>query len=211
MAIGLLGKKLGMSQVFTEEGHLIPVTVIEAGPCTITQKKTEEKDGYKAVQLGYQELKERNLNRPLKGHFKKHGLSPKKYLREFPINGEDTYQVGDEVTVNIFSEGQRVDVLAKSKGKGFTGVVKRWGFKGGPATHGSRFHRAPGSMGAAADPARVFKGKKLPGRVGGERVTVQNLEVVRVDEKRNLLLVRGSVPGPNKGLVTVKSAVKATR
>lgn len=211
MAIGLLGKKLGMSQLFTEEGNLIPVTVIEAGPCVVVQKRTEKRDGYRAIQLGFEDVKESRVNQPIKGHFKKSGLKPKKYLQEFLVNGEEDYQVGDSITVSIFSPGEIVDVTATSKGKGFAGVVKRWGFSGGPKTHGSRLHRAPGSIGAAADPARVFKGKRLPGRMGGKRVTEQNLEIVRVDEEKNLLLIRGSVPGPRKGLVTIKGAVKATR
>lgn len=208
MARGLLGKKLGMSQYFTAAGNLIPVTVMEVGPCIVVQKKTKVQDGYEAIQLGYQDKKEHRVNKPLKGHFKKYGVTPKKYLREFPTNGDETHQIGDEIRVDIFSEGEKVDISSISKGKGFTGVVKRWGFHGGPATHGSRFHRAPGSIGAAADPARVFKGKRLPGRKGGERVTVQNLEIVKVDPEKNLLLVRGSVPGPKKGLVTVRDAVK---
>lgn len=211
MASGLLGKKLGMSQYFTPQGNLVPVTVLEVGPCVVVEKKTQKRDGYNAIQLGFQDAKEYRVNKPRKGHFKKNGITPKKYLQEFPINGEETHQIGDEIRVDVFSVGQKVDVSALSKGKGFAGVVKRYGFRGGPATHGSRFHRAPGSIGAAADPARVFKGTRLPGRMGGKRVTVQNLEIVQVDPERNLLLVKGAVPGPKKGLVGVRDAVKVSR
>ncbi len=213
MGKGLLGKKLGMTQIFDDQGNVIPATVIEAGPCLVVQKKTEERDGYQALKLGFQDIAEKRLKKPELGQFKKHDLSPKKYLREIRFDGdqEAEYEIGDQLQVDIFAPGEMVDVTATSRGKGFAGVVKRWGFAGGPATHGSRFHRAPGSIGASADPARVFKGKKMPGRMGGERVTIQNLEVVSADPEQNLLIVKGAVPGPKKGLVVIQEAVKAAR
>jgi len=208
MPKGILGKKLGMTQYFDEKGKALPVTVIQAGPCVIVQKKNEDKDGYKAIQLGFGEIKDSKVKKPLKGHFNKAGVEPKRYLKEIRINGESEMQgdVGDQVSVDIFSEGEKVDVTGKSKGKGFSGVMKRWNFSGGPKTHGSHFKRAPGSLGASADPARVFKGKKLPGRKGGEKVTLSNLEVVRVDPERDLILIKGSVPGAKKSLLTIVSS-----
>ena len=205
---GILGKKLGMTQVFTPEGNVIPVTVIEASSNVVLQKKDLENDGYEAIQLGYSDKKEARANKPEVGHAKKAGTTPKRYVRE--IRGVDLagYEVGQEVKVDIFAEGEFVDVTGISKGKGFQGVIKRWGQSRGPMAHGSRYHRRPGSMGAIA-PNRVFKTKNLPGRMGGERVTIQNLKIVKVDPERNLLLIKGNVPGPRKGLVIVKSAVKA--
>ncbi|ADL11713.1 50S ribosomal protein L3 [Acetohalobium arabaticum] len=204
----ILGKKVGMTQIFDDEGEVIPVTVIEAGPCSIVQKKTEEKDGYKAIQLGFGEAKESKLNKPLKGHFDKYGVEPKEYIREVRINEEDEYEVGDEIKADIFAVGDRVDVTGTSKGKGFAGTVKRWNFNLGPKTHGSRNYRLPGSIGASADPARVFKGKKMPGRMGREQVTIQNLKVAKVDPEKNILAVKGAVPGPKKALVRIKESVK---
>ena len=199
----ILGTKIGMTQVFDSEGHVVPVTVIEAGPCTVVQKKTVETDSYAAIQVGYGDVKESRLNKPMLGHFKKHGVEPKRVLREF--RGETELSVGDKITVDIFSEGDLVDVTGISKGKGFQGVVKRHHFHGGPMSHGSMVHRKPQSSGAT-DAARVFKGVRKPGHMGHERVTVKRLKVVRVLPEKNLLLVKGAVPGPNGGLVTVRGA-----
>lgn len=211
MPKGLIGKKLGMTQIFEKE-EAIPVTVIEAGPCLVTQIKTVEKDGYSAVQIGFEEVKETKLNKPLKGHFEKNKLRPCRKLIEIRLDEKEVanYQVGSELKVDIFKPGEKIDIVGTSKGKGFAGVVKRHGFKGFPASHGSRYHRAGGSIGMAAFPARVIKGMKMPGRHGGTRVTVQNLEVVKVIPEDNLLLLKGAVPGPIGGYVLVKQAVKAT-
>lgn len=210
MPKGLIGKKLGMTQVFEGE-EAIPVTVIEAGPCLVTQLRTPDKDGYSAVQLGFEEIKETKLNKPLKGHFEKRKLKPCRKLVEFRLSEEELadYKVGSELKVDIFKPGEKIDVIGTSKGKGFTGVVKRHGFRGFPASHGSRYHRAGGSIGMAAFPARVIKGMKMAGRHGGKRVTVQNLEVVKVIPEDNLLLLRGAVPGPVGGYVLIKQAAKA--
>ncbi len=205
MAIGLVGRKLGMTQAFDENGRMIPVTVLEAGPCVVVQKKTQERDGYTAVQLGFGE--EKRPNKPLAGHFKKAGVGACKYLREFRVEPEELekYEVGATVTVEIFEPGQLVDVVGRSKGKGFAGAIKRHGFGRGPSAHGSKYHRRVGSLGATGIP-RVFKGRKLPGRMGNERVTVKNLEVVRVDQERNLLLVKGAVPGVRGAMVLIKAS-----
>lgn len=204
----ILGKKLGMTQVFTEDGILVPVTVIEAGPCTVIQKKTVDKEGYNALQVGYGDIKASRVNKPMAGHFRKTGTEPTRYLREFRTENESELNAGDKYTADIFEEGERVDVSGRSKGKGFLGVIARWGQHRGPMTHGSRYHRRPGSMGACASPSKVMKGKRLPGRTGSDRVTVENLEVVRVDPERNLLLLKGAVPGAKGGLVSVRKAVK---
>ena len=209
MQKAILGKKLGMTQVFTEDGLVIPVTVIEAGPITVTQRKTVENDGYEAIQVGYTDVKEVKLTKPEKGHLDKAGVAPKKYLREFRFDGETTYNVGDEIKVDIFAEGDKIDVTGISKGKGFAGSIKRWGSHRGPMTHGSGYHRRPGSLGACSTPSRVMKNKKLPGHMGVEQVTVQNLDVVKVDVEKNLILVKGAVPGPKGGLLTIKNTVKA--
>jgi len=211
MPKGLIGKKLGMTQIFEGE-EAIPVTVIEAGPCLVTQVRTQEKDGYTAVQLGFEEAKPAKLNRPLKGQFEKKKLKPVKKLLEIRVGEEEvsSYQVGSELKVDIFKPGEKVDIVGTSKGKGFTGVVKRHGFRGFPASHGSRYHRAGGSIGMAAFPARVIKGMRMAGRQGGTRVTVQNLKVVKVVPEDNLLLVRGAVPGPVGGYVLIKEAVKSS-
>jgi large subunit ribosomal protein L3 len=206
MTKGILGRKIGMTQVFAENGELIPVTVIEAAPNVVLQKKTVETDGYEAVQIGFEDIREKLSNKPAKGHVAKANTAPKRFIRE--LRGASEYEVGQEVKVDIFAEGEMIDVIGVSKGKGFQGVIKRHGQSRGPMAHGSRYHRRPGSMGPVA-PNRVFKGKKLAGRMGGERVTVQNLVVVKVDTDRNLLLVKGNVPGARKALVTVKSAVKS--
>jgi large subunit ribosomal protein L3 len=206
MTKGILGRKIGMTQVFTENGNLIPVTVVEAAPNVVLQKKTAETDGYAAIQLGFDDLKENRANKPKKGHATKANTAPKRYIRE--LRGTSELEVGQEVKVSIFAEGESVDVMGISKGKGFQGVIKRHGQSRGPMSHGSRYHRRPGSMGPVA-PNRVFKGKKLAGQMGGERVTVQNLEIIKVDVERNLLLIKGNVPGPKKSLITVTSSVKS--
>lgn len=208
MTKGILGKKLGMTQVFTEKGDVVPVTVIEAAPNVVLQKKSVESDGYVAIQLGVEDVKASRVTKPAKGHAEKANANPKRYMKE--IRGTDfaAYEVGQEVKVDTFSEGDIVDVTGISKGKGFQGSIKRHNQSRGPMAHGSRYHRRPGSMGPVA-PNRVFKGKLLPGRMGGEQITVQNLEIVKVDTERNLLLVKGNVPGARKSFVTIKSAVKA--
>lgn len=209
MKKAILGKKIGMTQVFTEDGQLIPVSVIQAGPCQVVQKKTEEVDGYTAVQVGYEDKKERRANKPEKGHFQKANVSVKKYLKEFKLDNAAELNVGDELTVEQFADGDVLDVTGTSKGHGFAGTIKRWGTHRGPMTHGSHYHRGPGSLGACSDPSRVFKGKKMPGHYGVVKVTIQNLDLVKIDKERNLLLVKGSIPGPKGGLVVVRNAVKA--
>lgn len=207
MTKGILGRKVGMTQIFAENGDLIPVTVIEAAPNVVLQKKTVETDGYEAIQLGFDDKREKLANKPEKGHVAKAETAPKRFIREFRGLDVAGYEVGQEVKVDTFAEGDIVDITGVSKGKGFQGVIKRHGYSRGPMSHGSRFHRAPGSLGAV-DGQRVFKGKKLPGRTGGDTITIQNLEIVRVDAERNLLLVKGNVPGARKSLITVKSAIK---
>ena len=209
MKKAILGKKIGMTQVFTEDGQLIPVSVIQAGPCQVVQKKTEEVDGYTAVQVGYEDKKERRANKPEKGHFQKANVPVKKYLKEFKLDNAEELNVGDELTVEQFADGDVLDVTGTSKGHGFAGTIKRWGTHRGPMTHGSHYHRGPGSLGACSDPSRVFKGKKMPGHYGVVKVTIQNLDLVKIDKERNLLLVKGSIPGPKGGLVVVRNAVKA--
>ena len=208
MKKAILGKKIGMTQFFRADGTMIPVTVIEAGPCPVVQKKTVANEGYDSVQLGFAELRDKLANKPRKGHFAKANLKAMRYLREFRLEDAASYEVGQLVKADVFAEGDKVDISGTSKGHGFQGVVKRHGQGRGRMTHGSHFHRAPGSMSACSDPSRVFKTKNLPGHMGSEHVTVQNLEVVRVDAERNLLLVKGAVPGAKGGLVTVKSTVK---
>ncbi|AEV70343.1 50S ribosomal protein L3 [Acetivibrio clariflavus] len=206
----ILGRKIGMTQVFDENGAVIPVTVIEAGPCTVLQKKTIETDGYNAVKIGFADANEKRLNKPDKGQFAKIKVAPKKYIREFRTEELDKYEIGQEIKVaDMFENGDRIDVTGISKGKGFAGVIKRHGQARGKETHGSMYHRRVGSMGANTNPARVFKGKKLPGHMGVERVTIQNLDVVRVDAERNLLLVKGAVPGAKGGLLMIKDTVKS--
>lgn len=205
----IIGKKIGMTQIFDENGVMIPVTVVEAGPVVVTQIKTEETDGYNAVQVGFGEVKEKHVNKPLKGHFAKAGVALKKHVRELrPEDGVENYSLAQEIKVDIFEVGEKIDVTGISKGKGFQGSIKRHGQSRGPETHGSHYHRAPGSMGSASDPSKVRKGKKLPGHMGYTRVTIQNLEVARVDAEKNLILIKGAVPGPKKGLVVIKAAVK---
>lgn len=208
MTKGILGKKLGMTQVFTEKGEAIPVTVIEATPNIVLQKKTVDSDGYDAIQLGFDDVKASRVIKPAKGHAAKADAAPKRYMKEIRGNDIAVGEVGQEVKVDVFNEGDIVDVTGVSKGKGFQGSIKRHNQSRGPMSHGSRYHRRPGSMGPVA-PNRVFKGKKLPGRMGGAQITVQNLEIIKIDTDRNLLLVKGNVPGAKKGYVTIKSAIKA--
>jgi len=205
---GILGKKIGMTQIFTAEGQVVPVTVVEAGPCPVVQKKTVATDGYNAIQLGFSVLRESLSNKPRKGHFQKASLKPMRYIREFKISDVESYEVGQEVKVDLFTVGDKIDVVGTSKGKGFAGMIKRHNASRGPMAHGSKYHRRTGSLGAKG-PARVFKGRELPGRMGGERVTIQNLEVVRIDAEKNLILIKGAVPGANKSLLILKPSVKA--
>ena len=207
----LIGKKVGMTQIFDENGAVIPVTVIEAGPCTVVQVKTVETDGYDAVKLGFGSVKETKLNKPEKGNFKKANLEPKKHLREFRLDSVENVTVGSELKADVFASGEKVDIQGTTKGKGFQGVIKRHGQHRGPMGHGSMYHRRPGSMGATSTPGRVFKGKKLPGHMGKVTVTIQNLEIVKVDTDKNVLLVKGSVPGPKGAILKVKSTVKASK
>ena len=213
MSKAILGRKLGMTQIFTEEGKVVPVTVIESGNNVVIQNKTAESDGYNAVQLGFGEIKEKHLTKPLKGRFDKAGVEPVKYIREMRLAAPSEYKVGDKIGVDIFEAGQLVDVTGISKGKGFAGTVKRHGFARGPMGHGSKSHREPGSTGAmiSGHGGRVLKGKKLPGHMGNERVTVQRLTLVKVDTDRNLLLIKGAVPGPKKGLLMIKETVKPNK
>lgn len=211
MVNGMLGKKLGMTRVFTEDGRWIEVTLLEAGPCTVIQRKTSATDGYDAVQVGFEEMKETRCTKPVRGHFAKPGLAPTRHLREFRVEQADELKPGDTISADLFQAGDRVDVCGVSKGKGFAGVVKRHGMKGGPDTHGSNFHRRIGSTGASADPSRIWKGQRETGHMGNVRVTTQNLEVLQVDAAKNLLVVRGAVPGANGGLVIVSASVKRAK
>ena len=207
---GLLGKKVGMTQIFTEQGEVIPVTVVEAGPVVVTQIKTTEKDGYTAIQVGFEDAKEKALNKPQKGHLAA-ANTLKKHLKEFRVDSVDGYTVGQEIKADLFAAGELIDVTGISKGKGFQGPIKRHGQSRGPETHGSRYHRRPGSMGACSYPGRVFKNKKLAGHMGSVKVTVQNLEVVRVDADKNFILVKGAIPGAKGSVVTLKEEVKASK
>ena len=209
MEKAILGKKIGMTQLFTEAGKFVPVTVIEAGPCVVTQKKTTEIDGYESIQVGFSELKEKKANKPQKGHLAKAGAPLLKYLREFRLSDTSSYNVGDELKAAVFAEGDMVDVTGTSKGKGFAGVVKRHGFAIKRMTHGGGpVHRHLGSIGNCSDPSRIFKGKKMPGHMGHEQITVQNLEVVKILEDKNLILVKGAIPGPKGGLVSIKDTTR---
>ena len=202
----IIGRKIGMTQVFDENGNAVPVTVIKAGPCVVVQKKTPEVDGYSAVQLGFEEIPEKKVNKPMMGHFKRAGVKPMRVLKEFRVENVDDYEVGQVIDVSIFEVGDLVDVTGWSKGRGFAGAMKRWGFQGGPRSHGSKFHRMLGSVGQHTEPAKIFKGKKMPGRYGNERVTIRNLKVVKVDPENNLLVVKGGVPGARGGLLLIRSA-----
>ena len=210
MEKAIIGKKIGMTQVFNADGKVVPVTVVEAGPCTVIQKKTVEKDGYEAVQVGFAPLKDKHTTKPLKGHFAKAGAEAKKYLREFRLSDTSALNLNDEIRADIFAEADKVDVIGISKGKGYAGVIKRHNASRLKETHGTGpVHRHPGSMGACSTPSRVLKGKKLPGHMGVDRVTVLNLEIVKVDAERNILLIKGAIPGAKGGIVTVRNAVKA--
>ena len=209
MKKGIIGKKIGMTQVFDENGNVIPVTVIQAGPCTVVQKKTVEKDGYASVQLGFADVKVNHVTKPMKGHFEKAGVEAKKVLKEFRLEDTDSINVGDVITVDTFEVGAGVDVTGISKGKGFAGTIKRYNGHRTPMTHGGGpVHRHAGSMGACSSPSRIYKGKKMPGHMGAEKVTVQNLDIVKIDTENNLLVVKGAIPGPKGSVVTVKSTVK---
>ena len=211
MSKGLIGKKVGMTQIFDEKGMIIPVTVIEAGPCVVSQVKTVETDGYNAIQLGFGEVKSSKVNKPKAGHFAKANVEAKKHLREFRCEEPAELKVGDEVKADVFAQGEKVDIQGISKGKGFQGVIKRHGQHRGPMGHGSMYHRRPGSMGSTSTPGRVFKGKKLPGHMGVQKITIQNLEIVKVDMDKNVLLVKGSVPGPKGAILKIKSSVKSCK
>lgn len=209
MEKGIIGKKIGMTQIFDDKGNVIPVTVIEAGPCVIAQKKSASRDGYDAVQIGYGDVKPQRLNKPISGHFNKLDVSPKKTIREFRFRDTEKYNIGDVIKADVFCEGERVDITGTSKGKGYAGVIKRWNFRRLKETHGSGpVVRHGGSIGACSDPSRVFKGKKMAGHLGAERVTVQNLKVVKVDIENNLIAVKGAVPGANGGTVIIHDSVK---
>ena len=211
MKKAILATKVGMTQIFNENGALVPVTVLQAGPCVVTQVKTAENDGYKAVQVGFVDKREKLVNKPQKGHFDKAGVSYKRYVREFKFENAEEYSVKDEIKADIFAAGDKIDATAISKGKGFQGAIKRYGQHRGPMAHGSKFHRHQGSNGSATTPGRVFKGKGMPGHMGNKQITVQNLEVLKVDTDNNLILVKGAVPGPKKSLVTIRETVKVER
>ena len=212
MKKAIVGKKIGMTQVFTDDGRLVPVTVVEAGPCKVVQKKSVESDGYSAVQVGFDTLPENRakklINKPMTGHFKKAGVAPARFVRELRLDNAAELEVGNDLTVEQFQAGDKIDVSGVTRGRGFTGAIYRWNQHTGPMAHGSKFHRGVGSMSANTDPARVFKNKHMPGHYGVERVTVQNLEIVKIDTERNLLLIKGAVPGPNGGLLLVRNSVK---
>jgi len=209
MQKAIIARKVGMTQIFMEDGTLVPVTVLQAGPCTVVQVKTIDNDGYSAIQIGFEDKKEKHTTQPLQGHFQKAGVTAKRVLKEFRLENAETFVAGQEITAEIFAVGDMIDVSGTSKGKGFQGNIKRHGQTRGPMAHGSKYHRRPGSMGQASSPSKVFKGKNLPGHMGAVKVTIQNLEVVRVDAEQNLILVKGAVPGPKKSILTVIDAVKA--
>ena len=209
MKKAIMGKKVGMTQIFNEQGKVIPVTVVEAGPCVVLQKKTVESDGYEAIQVGFGDIREKLVNKPKTGVFKKAGVNVKRYIREFRLEDVSAYEVGTEIKADIFAVGDKVDVSGISKGKGFQGTIKRWNAHRGPMSHGSKFHRAVGSMGASSDPSRTFKNKRMPGHMGAVKTTVLNLEVVKVMPEKNVILIKGGVPGPNKGMVIIRNSVTA--
>ena len=209
MKKAIIGKKIGMTQIFAENGKVVPVTVVEAGPCVVVQKKTTEKDGYEAIKVGFGDIREKLVNKPAKGQFVKAGVSLRRTLKEFRLENASEYEVGQEITAEVFAAGDKVDVSGISKGKGFQGLIKRWNQQRGPMTHGSKFKRAPGSMGASSDPSKTFKNKRMPGHMGAVNTTVMNLEVVKVIAEKNLILIKGGIPGPNKGTVVIKNTVRA--
>lgn len=209
MKKAIMGKKLGMTQIFDENKKVVPVTVVEAGPCVVIQKKTVETDGYEAVKVAFGDIREKLVNKPMKGQFEKAGVGVKRHIKEFKLEDMSNLEVGSEIKAEIFAAGDKIDVSGVSKGKGFQGTIKRWNAHRGPMTHGSKFHRAVGSMGGSSDPARTFKNKRMPGHMGNVNTTVLNLEVVRVIPEKNIILIKGGIPGPNKGLVVIRDAVKA--
>lgn len=209
MKKAILGKKLGMTQIFDENRKVVPVTVVEAGPCVVIQKKTVEKDGYNAIKVGFGDIREKLVSKPMKGQFAKAGVSLRRHVKELRLEDISVYEVGQEIKADVFVAGDKIDVSGVSKGKGFQGVIKRWNAHRGPMSHGSKFHRAVGSMGASSDPSRTFKNKKMPGHMGNVNTTVLNLEVVKVMPEKNIILIKGGIPGPNKGLVVIRNAVKA--
>lgn len=209
MKKGIIAKKIGMTQIFSEDGSLIPVTVLQAGPCYVTQVKTIENDGYEAVQVGFDDVREKLVTKPVKGHLDKAGVQTLRFMKEFKFENASEYKLGQEINADIFEAGDKIDVTGKSKGKGFQGAIKRHGQSRGPMAHGSKYHRHAGSNGACSDPSKVFKGKKMPGQMGAVKVTVQNLEIVRIDAEDNLILVKGAIPGPRKSTVVLKESVKA--
>lgn len=209
MKKAILGRKLGMTQIFDENGKVVPVTVVEAGPCSVIQKKTEDKEGYNAIQVGFENIREKLVNKPRKGQFAKAGVALKRIVKELRLENIDAYEVGSEIKADIFAAGEKVDVSGVSKGKGFAGAIKRWNFHRGPMSHGSKYHRGVGSQGASSDPSRTFKNKKMPGHMGARNTTVLNLEVVKVMPEKNVILIKGGIPGPNKGYVVIRNTVKA--
>lgn len=209
MKKAILGRKLGMTQIFDENGKVVPVTVVEAGPCAVMQKKTVDKEGYNAIQVGFENIREKLVNKPRKGQFAKAGVALKRIVKELRLENIDAYEVGSEIKADIFTAGERVDVSGVSKGKGFAGAIKRWNFHRGPMSHGSKYHRGVGSMGASSDPSRTFKNKKMPGHMGARNTTVLNLQVVKVMPEKNVILIKGGIPGPNKGYVVIRNTVKA--
>lgn len=209
MKKAILGRKVGMTQIFDKDGKVVPVTVVQAGPCVVIQKKTVESDGYDSIKVGFEDIKEKLLNKPQQGQFKKANVSLKRFIREFRLEESSKYEVGQEIKADVFTEGEKVDVSGISKGKGFQGTIKRWNAHRGPMSHGSKFHRAVGSMGASSYPSRTFKSKRLPGHMGNVKSTVLNLEVAKVMPEKNVILIKGGIPGPNKGLVMIKNSVKA--
>ena len=209
MKKAIMGKKLGMTQIFDENRRVVPVTVVEAGPCVVIQKKTIENDGYNAIKVGFGDIREKLVNKPMKGQFAKAGVSLKRFVKEFRLEDISAYEVGQEFKADIFAAGDKIDVSGISKGKGFQGVIKRWNASRGPMSHGSKFHRAVGSMGASSDPSRTFKNKHMPGHMGNVNTTVLNLEIVKVMPEKNIILIKGGIPGPNKGTVVIRNAVKA--
>lgn len=208
MKKAIIGKKIGMTQIFDESGRLIPVSVVLAGPCIVVQKKTVEKEGYSAIQVGFEDIRENLLNKPQKGQFSKVNIEPKRFLKELRLESAEKFNVGDIIKADTFTVGERIDISGVSKGKGYQGVIKKWNAHRGPTTHGSKYHRAVGSMGASSFPSRTFKNKHMPGHMGNVNVTVQNLEVVKIDVERNLILIKGGIPGPKKGMVIIKDTTK---
>ncbi|BAK81787.1 50S ribosomal protein L3 [Candidatus Arthromitus sp. SFB-rat-Yit] len=209
MKKAIFGQKIGMTQIFIEDGNMIPVTVVLVEPNIVVQIKTKEKEGYDAIQVGYGTTRDKLVNNPIKGHFKKAGIEIKRYLKELRLEDCSSYEIGNELSVDLFSVGEKVDVIGKSKGKGFQGTIKRWNGHRGPMSHGSKFHRSVGSMGASSDPSRTFKNKKMPGRMGGKKCTIQNLEIAQVIKEKNIILIKGCIPGPNRSIVQIRDCIKA--